>query len=186
LIADKNGAMIRIERLTRDNVHPAMLDGFIRDQQVTECWRYVDGEWTLMPVVFFEHWDAERLREEAAWLMRLSEQGIGFGAFEGTGLIGFAALGERLGSQLQYMELTSLHVSKPKRGKGVGKALFAFVCDAAREAGAQKVFISAHSSRESQAAYRALGCTLAKEPDAARMAAEPYDVQMEFDLTKGR
>lgn len=186
MTADQDGVMIRIERLTRDNVHPAMLDGFIRDQQVTECWRNVDGEWTLMPIVFFEHWDTERLREEAAWLMRLSEQGIAFGAFEGTGLIGFAALGERLGSQLQYIELTSLHVSKPRRGKGVGKALFACVCDAAREAGAEKVYISAHSSRESQAAYRALGCTLAKEPDAARMAAEPYDVQMEFDLTKGR
>ena len=54
--------------------------------------------------------------------------------------------------------------------------------DAARSLGVEKLYISAHSSKESQAAYRALGCVLAQEVDAKRAANEPCDVQMEYDL----
>jgi hypothetical protein len=49
-------------------------------------------------------------------------------------------------------------------------------------AGAEKLYISAHSSKESQAAYRALGCTPAEEVNEGLAAAEPFDVQMEYRL----
>ena len=48
--------------------------------------------------------------------------------------------------------------------------------------GADKLYISAHSSKESQAAYRALGCTPAEEVNEGLAAAEPFDVQMEYRL----
>ena len=51
-----------------------------------------------------------------------------------------------------------------------------------RKRGADKLYISAHSSKESQAAYRALGCTPAEEVNEGLAAAEPYDVQMEYKL----
>ncbi|MBR0125205.1 MAG: hypothetical protein IJM03_07650 [Treponema sp.] len=55
-------------------------------------------------------------------------------------------------------------------------------CKKAKEIGAKKLYISAHSSKESQAAYRRLGCTEAAEINQAIAENEPYDVQMEFVL----
>ena len=160
-----------------------MLDGFIRHQEVNECWRFVDGEWRLLPIAFTEDWDLPRLREEASCLILAISDGIPvFGAFDGDSLVGFAQLGERLGSRKQYIELVSYHVSAPYRGKGIGRRLFAAICDAARVLGAEKLYISAHSSRESQAVYRALGCIHAVEVDAVRAEREPCDVQMEYAL----
>ena len=49
--------------------------------------------------------------------------------------------------------------------------------------GVERIFISSHSAKESQAAYKALGCVPARElfREAAEM--EPFDIQLEFDLT---
>ena len=44
------------------------------------------------------------------------------------------------------------------------------------------LYISAHSSKESQAAYRALGCSFAEEINEELAAVEPFDVQMEYRL----
>ncbi|MBQ2952119.1 MAG: GNAT family N-acetyltransferase [Clostridia bacterium] len=172
-----------VSRLGPEGLEPLALDGFRRHQEVRECWRCVDGAWQLLPIAFTEDWDLTRLRSEAVWLTLSAGMGNPvFIARAGGAVVGFAALSGRLGSRGQYIELQILQVSEPCRGQGVGRALFAAVCVAAREAGAEKLYISAHSSKESQAAYRALGCTLAQEPDAAHVEAEPCDVQMEYDL----
>lgn len=148
-----------------------------------ECWRCVDGEWQLLPIAFNEDWDVLRLRAEAADILRAIADGLPvIGAFDEEKLMGFAQLGEYLGSRGQYIELVSYHVSAPYRGQGIGRRLFAAICDAARSLGAEKLYISAHSSKESQAAYRALGCVPAQEVDAMRAANEPCDVQMEYEL----
>ena len=55
-------------------------------------------------------------------------------------------------------------------------------CEEARRLGADKLYISAHSSKESQAAYRALGCSFAEEINEELAAAEPFDVQLEYRL----
>lgn len=137
----------------------------------------------MVPVVFTEDWDLLRLRTEATDILQAIAAGTPVaGAFDGDALVGFAQLGERLGSRKQYIELVSYHVSATYRGKGIGRRLFAAICDAARSLGAEKLYISAHSSKESQAAYRALGCVPAQEVDAMRAANEPCDVQMEYDL----
>lgn len=174
---------VSIEVLTAENFAMDSLDGFVRRQQVSECWRRADGRWQLIPCVFTEEWDESRLREEAAALMQMhADGGIVLIARTGETVIGFASLGPRLGSRMQYVELCGFHVSQPWRNRGVGRRLFEAACDAAERMNAEKLYISAHSSRESQAAYRALGCTDAMEPDPAHMAAEPCDVQMEYDL----
>ena len=137
----------------------------------------------MVPVVFTEDWDLLRLRAEAADILQAIAAGIPVaGAFDGDALVGFAQLGERLGNRGQYIELVSYHVSAPYRGQGIGRRLFTAICDTARSLGAEKLYISAHSSRESQAAYRALGCVPAQEVDAMRAANEPCDVQMEYEL----
>lgn len=174
---------IEIKRLTPDHFHVDSLDCFIRHQEVTECWRNVDGAWQLLSIAFTEDWDHIRLRAEAEDIMAALRDGHAvFGALADGQVVGFARLGERLGSRGQYIELVSYHVSAPYREQGIGRRLFAALCDAAREIGAEKLYISAHSSRESQAAYRALGCVHAAEVDPVRAANEPCDVQMEYDL----
>ena len=174
---------IEVKPLTRENFREDSLDGFVRHQNVTECWRCVDGEWQLLPIAFTDDWDPGRCREKAAEMRQAIESGIpAFGAFDGDRLVGFVLLGEQLGSRRQYIELDSFHVSAPYRGQGIGRRLFAAICDAARASGAEKLYISAHSSKESQAAYRALGCVHAMEIDPVRVEKEPCDVQMEFVL----
>lgn len=174
---------IRVEPMREPDFHAHSLDGFVRRQEVRRCWRQTETGWQLQPIAFVEDWDAARLREEAAELLDASRAGDSvFIAWAGQTVIGFAALGGRLGSRGQYIELRSLHVSQPWRNRGAGSRLFAAACDAARAAGAEKLYISAHSSEESQAAYRALGCVHAEEPDAAHVSAEPCDVQLEYDL----
>jgi hypothetical protein len=44
------------------------------------------------------------------------------------------------------------------------------------------LYISSHSSEESQAVYRAVGCCEAKEINERLAEEEPYDCQLEFPL----
>lgn len=178
-----SGTTVNILPLNEDNFHMDALDGFVRHQEITECWRYESGEWVLRPIAFTEDWDHARLHEQAAEVLQGLRAGFpAVGAFADGCLIGFATLGERLGSRGQYMELVSYHVSAPWRGRGIGRRIFAAICDAAHACGAERLYISAHSSKESQAAYRALGCVPALEVDAVHAEREPCDVQMEYLL----
>lgn len=51
-----------------------------------------------------------------------------------------------------------------------------------KESGAKKLYISAHSSEETQAFYKALGCVEAKEYNSKLVAEEPCDCQLEYSL----
>lgn len=62
------------------------------------------------------------------------------------------------------------------------RQLFSRVGEWAREQGAEALYISAHSSVESQAFYRAMGCRLAQEVQSFHVQEEPFDVQMECPL----
>lgn len=174
---------VQIKQLTRENFSDHSLDEFIRRQEVTESWRCKEGDWKLVPTVFVNDWEPSVRRWKAGEILKSIDQGYpGFGAFVGDAVIGFAALGERLGSRQQYMELWNFHVSAPYRGQGIGRRLFAAICDAARAAGADKLYISAQSAKETQAAYKALGCVHAQEIDPTRAAEKPCDVQLEYDM----
>lgn len=176
--------MVTIEKLTMDNFGENSLDRFSRHQVVTECWRCVDGQWGLYPVAFTEEWSQEKLREIAGEMVReLGEDLLGIGAFDGDRLVGYITLSRKiLGSRGQYRQLDAFQVSQEHRGQGIGRQLFTRLCREAKTLGTQKLYISAHSSKESQAAYRALGCVHAEEIIPAIAQEEPCDVQMEFVL----
>ena len=55
-------------------------------------------------------------------------------------------------------------------------------CAGARELGASRLYISAHSAREPMAAYRALGCVEAVEVNRILAEKEPCDVPLEYVL----
>lgn len=175
---------IRIERLNEDNFNSHSLDNFIRHQVVTECWRNVDGQWKLLPIAFVEEWGIDKCREEASAIAgNLCGNMIDYGAFKGEDLLGYITVGtEKMGTEKQYVQLVTFQVSEPFRGMGVGRKLFMKAVETAREYGAKKLYISAHSSKESQAAYQALGCVHAVEIIPWIAEEEPCDVQLEYSL----
>lgn len=175
---------IRIERLNEDNFNMQSLDSFIRHQVVSECWRNVDGQWKLLPISFVEEWGLDKCREEAAAIANnLHGDMIDYGAFKGAHLLGYITVGtEKIGTEKQYIQLVTFQVSEPFRGMGVGRKLFEKAIETAREYGAKKLYISAHSSKESQAAYKALGCVHAVEIIPWIAEEEPCDVQLEYSL----
>ena len=166
------------------DIQRSLFAHFIRRQVVTKCWRQRDGEFVILDDPFVDDWD------EAAYdrLLRdlrdiLGAQGMALGAFRVSELKGFAAArAELFGRKKEYLDLPYLHVSEDLRGQGIGRALFERVKRWAAVRGAGKLYISAHSSVESQAFYRALGCVDAVEPNADHIRLEPYDLQMEYRL----
>ena len=105
------------------------------------------------------------------------------GAFLEGRLKGFASVeGPLVGSQKQYADLTSIHVSADARGHGLGRQLFRRAEETGRRLGAKALYISAHSSVESQAFYKAMGCVEATEYIPAHVEQEPCDCQLECPL----
>ena len=49
---------IEIIKLPDPRFNEYSLDDFIRHQEVSECWRNIDGEWKLLPIAFTEDWGA--------------------------------------------------------------------------------------------------------------------------------
>lgn len=176
--------MIYYDKLNKDNFDGRSLDHFIRRQEVRECWRRVDGQWRLLPIAYVEDWDLEARRNRAGIILQgIREGGLAYGAWEDGRIAGFARLALPLfGSENQYIDLAQFHVSEPYRGRGIGRELFRMACAGARELGASKLYISAHSARETMAAYRALGCVEAAEVNRALVEKEPCDVQLECPL----
>jgi Amidases related to nicotinamidase len=178
------GMNYQYKRLDSNNFTRNSLDGFIRHQTVTECWRKIGGVWKLVPNAYEENWSPEQCREIAEDVVHhINLDQTGFGAFDGERIIGFATLSHQLfGAAARYVQLVCFQISEEYRRQGIGKKLFSMACEEARRLGADKLYISAHSSKESQAAYRALGCMPAEEVNEGLAAAEPFDVQMEYRL----
>ena len=167
--------------LTGENFTRQSLDGFVRCQQVTECWRMEQGQLVLRPIAFVEDWSLGDRRSRAEHILQtVREGGAAFGAFAGEQVIGYALLGRVTGRAGQLLLLDSFHVSEPFRRQGIGRHLFDLACGEARRRGLRGLYISACSARETQAAYRAYGCIPAPAEDIDPLCAaeEPFDIQM--------
>lgn len=175
---------IKFERLTKRNFNGRSLDSFVRHQEVTHCWRKIENEWKLLPIAFTEDWDLGECRGIAKNISEdLDGKIVGYGALDNGVIVGYITVGTSFfGSRDQYVQLVEFEVSENYRGRKIGKRLFQLGCDAARALNAEKLYISAHSSEESQAVYKALGCVCAEEINAELAEAEPCDVQMEYKL----
>ena len=171
-------------KLSEENLHTDSLDGFVRHQEIKECWRKIGNDFILVPNEFVEDWDMKKCREIAQTIIDgIKENGFAYGAFFEDKLVGYIYVYKKFfGSANQYIELQLFHISEPFRRMGIGKELFRLACVTAKELGAQKLYISAHSSRESQEAYRRLGCVEAMEVNLQIAENEPYDIQMEYQL----
>ena len=170
---------IELDELSRD-----LFIAFRRRQVVTNCWRKENGIWIVKPAPFIDDWS----EDDYAVLVRclrntLLTDGLVYGAFVENELKGFVSVeGTPIGAHSQYLDLSSIHVSEDMRGHGIGRELFAAAKRFAKGRHAQKLYISAHSSVETQAFYRAMGCVEAKEYNLEHAEKEPYDCQLECEL----
>jgi len=157
---------------------------FCRHQEVTKCWRKIDGKWCVQDIAFVEEWGKEDYEELAGTLRAaVLKGGVVYGAFVGQRLKGFAAVSAGLfGAGKEYLELSNLYVSEEFRGQGIGAELFGMAGGWAESHGAGKLYISAHSSVESQAFYRKMGCVEAEEYSPRHVEKEPCDCQLEYVL----
>jgi len=174
--------------LKPEELTPELFRQFNRHQEVKQCWRKEHGMWILKEIAFTEEWGTEQFNILTTCLRRtLHTGGTVIGTFSGGILIGFASLENQLwGTRCRYLQLSSLHVTCEKRGLGIGSHLFHRICAEAKKRGGEKLYISAHSSSETQAFYRAMGCREAEEYNERLATEEPCDCQLEFGLNLER
>lgn len=175
---------INYKELTTNDIDLSLFSSFDRHQEVEKCWRKENDEWILKDISFTEKWGLVEYQNLVYYLKNtIKTGGYVFGAFEEKRLVGFASIeNEFFGSEKEYLQLSSIHITNGNRGNGIGKQLFHLVCDSARKTGAKKLYISAHSSKESKAFYDALGCVEATEYNAELVEMEPCDCQLEYLL----
>lgn len=157
---------------------------FIRRQVVTKCWRKEKGEWVIKDAPFIDDWTEQDYQVLIECLKGTAASGgLVYGAFYEGRLKGFiAVLPEIFGGENKYIDLAAIHVSQDMRGTGIGTVLFKEAKRWAKEKGAEKLYISAHSAVESQAFYKRMGCVEAAWYKKEHVEEEPFDCQLEVKL----
>lgn len=176
--------MIQYRVLTAGEICPELFQDFVRRQIVTKCWRKEDGQWLIKDAPFIDDWTEEDYQFLTACLKNtILTDGFVYAAFSDGKLKGFVSVeAEIFGGEQKYCDLSSIHISEDLRNRGIGKTLFLAAKEWAKERGAAKLYISAHSAVESQAFYKAMGCVEAEVYNLKHVEAEPYDCQLECSL----
>lgn len=175
---------VQYRELTEPEIARPLFAHFERRQEVTRCWRKIDGEWVIRDDPFIDQWG----EAEYAFLVdclrnTVRTGGVVYAAFAQGQLKGFASVEARpLGRKKNLRDLTSIHVSAECRGRGIGRELFRRAAGWARAHGGEKLYISAHSAVETQAFYRSMGCVEAQEVLPEHAEKEPFDCQLEYRL----
>ncbi len=176
--------MIRYRELKEKEIDRELFQDFIRHQDVTKCWRKVEGAWVIRDAPFVDDWSEADYQVLVSCLKNTSATGgFVYAAFCDGALKGFVSVEPGLfGTGQDYLDLSSIHISEDMRGQGIGRQLFLAAVEWARKKGAGKLYISAHSAVESQAFYRAMGCVEAMEIRQDHVEREPFDCQLECRL----
>lgn len=176
--------MLQYRKLSVDEICRELFNNFIRHQNVVKCWRREENKWIIKDDPFIDDWTETDYQILIRCLKNtVTSGGLVYAAFYDGDLKGFASVEPTLfGGEQKYLDLSSIHVSEDMRGKGVGKTLFLAAKKWAKEHNARKIYISAHSSVESQAFYKAMGCVEAEVYNEEHVQREPYDCQLECIL----
>ena len=170
----KGKKLIKIELLTKNNFNENSLDNYERTQEVKKVYRKQDGEYVLVEMPYVEDWTLEKKREVAKDIC--SDEYISYIALDDDKVVGFIGLKRQLFGD--YMILDMMHTSAGYRGKGLGRKLFELGRETARKAGAKALYISACSSEETIAFYKAMGAVVTKDTIKEIEEDEPCDLQM--------
>lgn len=176
--------MIQYRSLQANELCRELFKDFIRHQNVTKCWRKENDKWVIKEVPFVDDWSEKDYQTLVTCLKNtIMTGGFVHAAFYNESLKGFVSVEPVFfGSNQKYLDLSSIHISEDMRNKGIGTMLFQKAKEWARQKGADKLYISAHSSVESQAFYKKMGCVEAEEYYQKHVEEEPYDCQLECIL----
>ena len=166
--------MIKIEQVTEKNFNENSLDNYVRTQEVKKVYRKQGEEYVLVEMPYVEDWTLEKKRSVAKDIC--SKEYISYIALDDEKVVGFIGLKKQLVGE--YMILDMMHTSAGYRGKGLGRKLFELGKETARKAGAKALYISACSSEETIAFYKAMGAAVTKDTIKEIEEDEPYDLQM--------
>ena len=180
----KRSSPIQYRAIIVEEIDRNLFSGFVRRQIVDLCYRRVNGEWVIKSDPFVDDWTEEDYRFLTECLINtVRTGGVVCGAFCDEILKGFMSVESGFfGEESKYLDLSSIHVSEDMRGRGIGRELFLTAKKWAKEHGADKLYISAHSAVESQRFYQAMGCVEAKEYNRSHTEKEPFDCQLECAL----
>ena len=170
--------------LTQKEISPSLFAHFQRHQTVNKCWRKAeDGSWTIKEDPFIDDWSEEDYQFLVSCLKHtIATGGIVIGAFEQEQLKGFVSVeADRMGSQKEYLDLTSIHISEDIRRKGIGRESFPGLPSGQGNT-AVKSCIFPLTLRWKRRLFTGLWDTQAVEYQQSHVAQEPYDVQMEYVL----
>jgi len=170
--------MIEIQLLSQENMNKNSLDDYCRTQSVESVYRLIDREYQLIKDEATMDWSLEKKRAIAKEL--LSTKYIAYGAIEEGKIVGFISVESQLRGERLVLEM--MQVSQEYRGQGLGKKLFKIAKTKAKEMGARQVYVSACSSEETIAFYKAMGCKVTDNPIISIAKSEPMDLQMIYDV----
>ena len=177
---------MEFRELKAEELNRELFKDFDRFQEVKECWRKEKDAWVIKENPFTEQWRDEDYEVLVQCLKNtVNTGGVVFGCFLEGKLKGFASVESTpFGKENQYLDLSSLHVSKDLRGQKAGSRLFHLAAQWAGQQGAGKLYISSHSSVETQAFYKSMGCVEAGEYHREHVEKEPCDCQLEYGLER--
>lgn len=154
-------------------------------QLIVKAWRQYNGKLQLVNINYHDSdwpngydYHHRRLRET------IIASGIAIGAFnKNKELVGFTTINRGFfGTNCNYVLLDQLYISLQWRGKGIGKKLFMFAANSARNWDADKIYICAGSAEETIEFYNSIGCKSAEEINMELLGSDPRDIQLEYDL----
>lgn len=178
-----------IRKLHISDCTPELLDKYNNYQEIKKHWHKENNEWVLrdmdLQYSIIGNWDNTRkINTINGFVKCIEDNGFVIGAYFDDYLIGFAVIVNKLfGKNNEYIDLNSIFISYEFRNQGIGRKLFQEICIGAKQLGAQKLYISANSSEETVAFYKAIGCCEAMEINQELFEKEPFDVHMEYCLS---
>jgi 8-oxo-dGTP pyrophosphatase MutT (NUDIX family)/predicted N-acetyltransferase YhbS len=179
-VTEHDVRVLHIRPLNRDEIE--RLWEIDRTEFVENIYRVRDGELVLEAHHFdIRDWAPGQREEDTPLLLDcLDRGGTAWGAFVDGSIVGAAVLESKLiGSRKDTLQLKWLHVGHDERGIGLGATLFNTAADHAKNAGAEKLYISATPSEHTVNFYLDRGCMLATEIDPDLFALEPEDIHLE-------
>lgn len=156
-----------------------------RREVIENIYYYGEGKLTLRP----EHYDmsgwppGEGEKYSPILADCYNRGGWFYGLWNGDRLCAAAVLENRwIGSPPDMLQLKFLHVSHGLRGIGLGKTLFEYARECARQMGARRLYISATPSENTVNFYLRRGCRLAAQSDPELFELEPEDIHLECPI----
>ena len=157
------------------------LDAFERTQKVKRVYVNDSGKLLIKDQLWTMDWSLEHKRKVAANLK--SDACIAYAVWENEKVIGFVSVMKALIGRRMVLDI--IQADRAFRGRGIGRKLFELAALEAKNAGAKELYISACCSEETVNFHKAVGAVPTNDPIPEIAEAEPYDIQMTFDL-KGR